>query len=350
MSAPTRPDPTTPDPTIPIRTWPRPRARVWAVWAAVALLLAACTSPGAGADDTGTTDGPDPDPVRVGAGPDPESVLLASTLAALLAHEDLDAEVVPFAEARDVRQALELGAVDLAPSYTGEVWLETLGRADPPGDPDDSFVAVRDHDQDDGLVWLRPRFGEGADQPPANATFAFVVRGPPSLDADLRTMSQLAARLSEQPDARVCVDREFASRPDGLPAVLAAYSVRSDRPFLAADPDEAVAGVTAGDCLAGLTTATAGTVWRAGLQPLVDDLRVFPAFVPLPVARTDVLDERPAIRVAIGPMAAQLTTSLLGQLNARVLEGEPIEQVADDAAVELLTRAGRPPSTDAEPG
>jgi osmoprotectant transport system substrate-binding protein len=267
-------------------------------------------------------DEPEAPPIRVAAGPDAETVLLAHTTVRLLELGGLPAEVVAFSEARDARQALELGDVDVRPGYTGETWLETLGRDNPPGDPTTSFLAVRDHDLDEGIRWLRPRFLEGIDQPPANATFAFVVQGPPSADADLRTMSQLAARLAERPDARVCVDREFGARPDGLRAVLEAYSMRSDRPFLAAGPAEAVLGVAAGDCLAGLTTATDGAAWAAGLRPLVDDLRVFPAFLPLPQIRTDVLDEHRSIQVALGPMAAQLTTALLGRWNAEVAAGD----------------------------
>lgn len=308
--------------------------------ATLLLLLTACTAVGAetGAPEEEVVQ----EPVRVGSGPDAESVLLARVMVELLGFGDVPAEEVPFTDPRDARQALEFGAIDMRPAYTGEAWLESLGRADPPGDPRISFVEVRDHDQPLGLLWLRPQFGEGLDEAPANSTFAFVVAGPPAINADLRTMSQLAARLSEQPDARVCVDREFGNRTDGLRAVLAAYSVRSDRPFLAADPEEAVLGVLAGDCLAGLTTATDGAAWRAGAYPLVDDLRVFPAFVPLPQLRQDVADERPEVRVAVGPMAAQLTTELLGHWNARIVGGELVEVVAEEAARELLARAGRP--------
>jgi osmoprotectant transport system substrate-binding protein len=317
--------------------------------------LTACSAVGVGAGEPTPSDttasGPTPadpatpgavEPIRVASGPDPETDLLAHILARLLELSGLPARVVPFSDARDARQALELGDVDVRPGYTGETWLETLELDNPPGDPEASFLAVRDHDLEEGIRWLRPRFLEGLDQPPANATFAFVVQGPPSVDADLRTISQLAARLAEQPEARVCVDREFGARGDGLRAVLQAYSMRSDRPFLAAGPEEAVLGVAAGDCLAGLTTATHGAAWAAGLRPLVDDLRVFPAFVPLPQIRTDVLDGNRAIQVALGPMAAQLSTALLGEWNARLALGEPVEEVADLAARELLARARRP--------
>ena len=324
--------------------------RSLALLAALSLALGACTAAdGSGTaatessgDGAGGSEVPDErDPVRVASGPDAETVLLAHTMAALIEFHGLPAEVVEFADAQASRVALERGRVEVRPGYTGEAWLEALGRPDPPSDPMESYLAVRDHDEREGILWLRPREGDGVDEPPANATFAFVVQGPPSVDADLRTMSQLAARLSEQPDALVCVDQEFGERPDGLPAVLSAYSVRSDRPFLAAAPEEAVLGVAAGDCLAGLTTATDGAVWRSGLRPLVDDLRVFPAFVPLPQLRVDAVTEDPEIRVALGPMAAYLSTAALGRWNARVAAGEPVEEVGHDAAHELMELADR---------
>lgn len=300
------------------------------------LLLTACAT---GAQTAEQDEGPEP--VRVAAGPDAESELLGHVLAQLLEAEDLEAELVTFSGAEDSRQALELGAVDVRVGYTGEAWLEVLGRADPPGDPRDSVAEVYAHDLAEDIVWLRPRYGDGADEPPANATFAFAVMGPPGADADLRTVSELATRLSEQAEARVCVDEEFGSRSDGLRAVLQAYSVRSDRPFLAASPEEAVVGVAAGDCLAGLTTTTDGHAWRSGLQTLTDDLQVFPAFVPLPQVRAEAVEEHSTLRGALTPFSAELTTALLGRSNAAVAGGAEVEEVAAELATELRRRAGR---------
>ncbi len=311
--------------------------KLWLVVAAVA--LSACTAVGAdagAADD----DAQGPEPLRVAGGPDPESALLAEVMVGLLELAELPAETVRYPGARSARQALEAGEVDVRTGYTGETWLESLGRADPPGDVQASFQEVSEHDVAE-VVWLRPRFLEGIDEPPANATFTFVVAGPPSLEAELTTVSQLATRLSERADATLCVDHEFASRPDGLRAVLAAYSVRSDQPVLAASPDEVVGAVLAGDCLAGLTTATDGRAWASGLRPLVDDLEVFPAFVVVPQISRAAVEEHPEIRAALGPLASHLSTQLLGRWNARVAAGEPIEQVAEDAVARLAELADR---------
>lgn len=305
------------------------------------LVLTGCAGTRSAADDA-------PPAVRVASGPDAETALLAHTLRALLGRAGIDADVVAFNDARDARRALEQGAVDLRPAYTGEVWLETLGRADPPSDPVLSAETVAEEDARQGIVWLLGPFDDAIDTPPANATFAFVVDEDTA--ATVGTVSQLATRLAEEPDAALCIDEEFAARPDGLRAVLTAYSVRSDQPVLAVGPADAVFGVTAGDCLAGLTTATDGAAWGSGLRPLVDDLRVFPAFVVLPQLRRSVDEQRPEIRRAVAPLSDGLSTSLLAAANARIVGGDALEQVGDELAVELLRRAGRPLEPDASAG
>lgn len=357
---------------MPVRRRPARPARA-VVFVLGVVLAAACGGP---------ADAPELGIVRVGAGPDTESLLLAETMVALLDARGVPAEVVGFADARDSRRALELADVELRVGYSGEAWLEVLGLPDPPGDPWQSVEAVREHDLDRGIVWLVPTGDDAGDDAGVdardeeeavaadggadiaadggaegaaaaiaslpNATFAFVVAGPPAVDADLRTVSQLAARLAERPDATVCVDGEFGERLDGLRAVLAAYSVRSDRPFLAADPAEAVLGVVAGDCLAGLTTATDGAAWRAGLVPLVDDLAVFPAFVPLPQVRLDVLETRPELAAALRPLVTELTTSDLARANGRVLAGLARVDVATELARLLSERAALEGTSDTE--
>ena len=291
----------------------------------LAVLILGCTSPPV---DEG------PPPFRIAVGPDPEAALLARTAGVLAADAGVPVELLELAEVRSERQAVELGDADLHVAYSGQAWLEVLGRADPPADPATGLAAVAAADLARGLVWLSPAAGEGVEEPPANATFALFVAGPPSVDADLRTLSGLALRLGERPDASLCIDEGFAARADGLGALLAAYGVRRDRPFLAADPERAVAGVVARDCLAGLTHATDGRAWAAGLQPLVDDLRFFFALVPAPVVRADALAEHPRLRAALAPLA-RLSTATLGRANARVAAGESVAAVAADLAAAL---------------
>lgn len=272
--------------------------------------------------------------VRVGTGQQPESRLLAGVMVELLDGAGVPATVVDLADASDARRALELGDVDVVPAYTGEAWLEVLNRADPPNDQATSLARVAEADEARGLVWLRPPIsGDGVTAPPADATFAFVVDedGP---HADVATMSQLATRLGQLASPVLCVDPSFAEREDGLPVVLGAYSIAPDSvERLGTTPQEAVLGVAAGDCDAGLTSATDGSAWALGQRPLADDLGVFPAFVVAPVVdAADVDRVEPALR----PLTRQLTTALLGGWNARVAQGESLEAVATAAAAALV--------------
>lgn len=295
---------------------------------ALAVALTACVPRPEPVDPTP----PEGSPVRVGTGPQQESRLLAAVMAALLAADGVPAEVVALADAGDARRALELGDVDVLPAYTGEAWLDVLGRADPPSDPATSLARVAESDESRGLVWLRPPIVGGLSSPPADATFAFVVDedGP---HGDIATMSQLATRLGQVEDPVLCVDPAFAAREDGLPVVLDAYSIAPDSvDRLGTTPSEAVLGVAAGDCDAGLTSATDGAAWSVGLRPLVDDLGVFPAFVVAPVVDRGDLDR---VEASLRPLTEQLTTAMLGGWNARVVRGESPAAVAA-AAVETL--------------
>ncbi len=283
----------------------------------------------------------EPPSLRVAVGPDAESQILARTIELLLDDVGTTTELVAFADGRSTRQAIELGDVDLVIAYSGEEWLGSLGRPNPPADAVVGLEVLAAADRARGLTWLLPDVGaaagtaSGLEEPPANATFAFFVAGPPSADADLRTLSELSLRLSQRPELSLCVDIEFGRRPDGLAALLSAYSVRRDRPFLAADPAEAVLGVLSGDCVAGLSHATDGLAWRSGLKPLVDDLRFFPAFVPSPVVRTAVLEDLPDIGSALRPLLDGLSTGMLGRANGEVASGVAVEVVARDLAVRL---------------
>jgi osmoprotectant transport system substrate-binding protein len=283
--------------------------------------------------------------VRIGTGPEPEVRLLAAILAELVAHEGHRPEIVDRADSAAARQALELGDVDILPGYTGQAWLEDLGLPNPPGDPRTSFARVATVDGSRGIRWVRPRFDteDVLDTrqagPPADATFGLFVRGVPAPDADVFTITQLATRLAERPEARVCVDQEFAVRPDGWQALAVAYSI-APRPLTWVGPTEAVQAVAAGECFVGLSAATVGEAWAAGLRLLADPLEVFPAFVVSVQVRDEAAQANPRLVAALQPFADELTTALLGTWNGQVVQGVAVADVAADAATVLRRRAG----------
>jgi osmoprotectant transport system substrate-binding protein len=279
---------------------------------------------------------PEQNPLRIGVGADAESELLGQVLAELLVRADLPAEVVTFGHARDVRRAILLDEIDMMPSYTGAVWLDVLAWTDPVSDPALSYERVRSMDAERGLVWLPPTG--------ANATFAFVVSAESEQMAEVETLEDLAF-VNTDPDALLCVDPDFAERPDGLGEFARVLSISDEvvlNQVVALEPRETVAAVAGGDCVAGLTTTTDGEAWAAGLRPLVDPgQRVFPAFVVGAVVAESTLEEHPEIELALAPFTF-VTTELLAEWNGRRVEGEPVEDVVDRAAatlVEMLARA-----------
>lgn len=320
--------------------------RVAALLALAALAMAACTPrgdigvvPTTGASSDATPAGPR---VVIGTSPLAESRLLGATMAELLTIGGFTPTIDERADSAILRDALEVGDVDAAPGYSGRAWLEVLQRPDPPGDPRTSFARVREADLTDGIVWLSPRFDleAGADGPPADSTFGLFVRGVPSADADLTSVAQLALRLGERPDAEVCLDQQFADRPDGWSAVAQAYAI-GERTLTLAVPEQALALVAEGSCLVGLASATDGRAWGAGLALLNEPLDVFPAFVVTAQVRASTLERLPGVREALTPLPAQLTTRLLGEANAAVVAGASIEEVARELARGLLQRDGR---------
>ncbi len=303
----------------------------------VAVTVASCLPDGRGGAPA--TPSPSGAPtVRIGVGPESESIVLGTVLAGLVADADLEPVLVELADAGAVRQALELGDVDVAPGYSGQVWLEEFGRENPPGDPRTSFQRVRSADEPTGITWLRPDFDveAGVDGPPADATFGLFVA--PATASEVATIPQLATALGERDDAAICVDPSFGARADGWSALASRYSIASSV-LTEAPPAEAIAGVANGQCFVGLSTLTDGAAWLEGLVPLADPLDVFPAFVVGVQARQDALDAVAGLEAAIQPLASTLTTRMLGTWNARVVRGDALEDVAAEAVVEVRRAA-----------
>lgn len=323
------------------------------------MLVAACTP--VATEPAAPTPTPTGPLVRIGSGPEAESELLAEIIRELAEVAGYRARIVERADGGAARQALELGDVDVLTGYTGQAWLEVLGLPNPSGDPRTSYARVSSVDSSNDVRWLRPRFDleAGVNGPPADATFGLFVRGFPSRDADLYTITQLATRLGERPDATVCVDPDFAVRPDGWAALATAYSI-ADRPLTGVGPTEAVQRVAAGECLVGLGAATDGEAWAAGLRLLEDPLQVFPSFVVSVQVREDYAEAQPDLVEALEPLANELTTALLGSWNGQVVRGAQqverealVDEVAAAAARTLRQRSGldtppppRPPRTD----
>lgn len=271
--------------------------------------------------------------VVVGAGSTDEQSVLGELAVAALERAGLDAELRDdLGGTVDLRREAIQGSVDLFWGYTGATWVRGLHEESPPADPTESYERVRRADEDRGLVWLEPT--------DVNATLAlFVDRADLPQDRDRATLSWVSSALSGG-EGVLCADPDFVHRAGGLDALTDAYAINRDQlQVRARAEDEAIAGVAAGKCFAGLATATSGAARNAGLVPVKDDLVVFPAFVVAPVAREAAVQRLPGLADALAPLVGALDTATLASLNARVAAGADAGDVAEEFLAGMETEA-----------
>lgn len=285
------------------------RSRLLVV-AVVLLAASGCTLPTAA----------QPDAVVVGVGALPEQEVLGALAVEALERADVTVEREEgLATTVGLRREAASGRVDLYWDYTGAAWSRGLGEPAPPADPVESWERIRAADHHNGLRWLEPT--------EANATLALFVRADAIPEGEAR-LSWLAGELSAG-ERVLCADPDFLSRPGGLDALAAEYAIDLARVLgRPATEEDAVAGVAAGECFAGVATATLGQARLEGLVPVSDDLSVFPAFIVAPVVREESPADRVVVREALAPVVEALDTATLRRLNAEHARGEAPDELA----------------------
>ena len=301
--------------------------RGWALVLGVA--LAGCAL----ADDPDTTDDVDAGSVdatalegvtlNVGSKQFDEQLLLGQLTIQMLAAAG--AEVTDDTDIQGslaTRQALLRGDIDVYYDYTGTGWTTYLGHPSSIQDPTELYEAVAAEDRrKNGLVWGEPA--------PSNNPYAIAVTEEFAKRAGLATLSDMSDHLAANPDASVCVESEFAARPDGLPGLAAAYGL----PITAAAAD--TVGITAvyqlidrGRCDFGEVFTTDGRVRIYGLVLLADDRGFFPPYNAAPIVRAGDPASSPMLEV-LAPLTATLTTEVMTDLNTEVsVKGFRPERVA----------------------
>lgn len=156
------------------------------------------------------------------------------------------------------------------------------------------------------------------------------VQGDERPPAEEGTLSWLAGRLGAE-SAALCADAAYLAAPAGYAYLADTYAIGVDSvtTVVATEP-KAIEAVVSGECLAGLATATSGAARSRGLEPLIDDQGVFPAFVAAPVVVKDGRADSDEVIAALTALAMSLDTEGLAGLNALVLEGQTVGAVAGE--------------------
>ncbi|NYD42928.1 glycine betaine ABC transporter substrate-binding protein [Nocardioides panaciterrulae] len=267
-------------------------------------------------------------PVTVGSKDFDEQLVLGALTTQYLCLAGADATAdLNTQGSTQARDKVIRGDNDVMWEYTGTGWINYLGHDTPIFDPQEQYDKVKAEDaKKNGVYW-----GPLA---PFNNTYAFAVPEAFGQKNHLTTDSDMAAYLKQHPDATVCVESEFASRPDGYPGFKKAYGISSG------DVKSLGTGVIytqtgKGTCDFGEIFTTDGRIKANHLSVLEDDKQFFPLYNGVPITRVDFNDKHPEVMKALQPLADALTTEVMQKLNTeKSAQGISESQVAHDYLVE----------------
>ena len=222
------------------------------------------------------------------------------------------------------RNALIRGEIDTYYDYTGTGWIVYLKHTENIADPEELYQNVAQEDlKENGLVWGQPA--------PFNNTYTMAVTEEFAEENSVATLSDMATYIDENPDSSVCVESEFAARPDGLPGMAKAYDMSiPESSIQSLGVGVIYPQIDQGECDFGEVFTTDGRISALGLLPLEDDKSFFPLYNGAPIVSEENA-EGDAILEVLAPLSETLTTEVMAELNAKVsAEGLPVEDVASD--------------------
>ncbi len=217
-------------------------------------------------------------------------------------------------------RALQSGAIDLYPEYTGTGLVTLLGE-EARGTPAEVLRRVRRAFRGRwDLEWLAPLGFENS--------YEVAVRRPVAESLQLRTLADLAARGA---DLRYAFGYEFQQRRDGLIGLREVYGLQPRRLVgMQQNLKYQAAGDGSVDVIDVYTTD--GLVLVHDLVVLDDPLGVFPPYQAAPLVRGATLRAHPAVAARLDRLSQVVDEATMRALNRRVeVEGEAIETVAADA-------------------
>lgn len=207
--------------------------------------------------------------------------------------------------------ALEAGAIDLYPEYTGTVAREILKLA---GNPSLDVLNRR----------LAP-LGFGVAVPLGfNNTYALAMREAAAAELGIRTISDLA----QHPSLRFGLSQEFIGRADGWPGLARAYGLARVAPA-GLDHGLAYEATAAGRIDVMDVYTTDAKIARYALRVLDDDRGFFPQYEAVLLYRLDVPRRFPQAWEALRALEGRIDARTMIRLNAAAeVEGKSIADAA----------------------
>lgn len=254
-----------------------------------------------------------PDPIVVGSKSFTESRILAEIVAQLIeTRTDLAVErKLGLGGTQICFGALQRGAIDIYPEYTGTAWSALLGESERIGDPLRVFARVQ--------ARLRAEHGVIALQPFGFAnSYALAMVEARAAELGVTRISDLVPLGSQ---LRVAVSHEFLERGDGYPGLAKAYGL-SFPDLRGVEHGLVYEGLEAGEIDVIDAYTTDGKLLEYDLRMLEDDLRFFPPYQAIPLVRAEILAQHPELDGVLDQLAYALPEATIQRLNQKVESGQ----------------------------
>ncbi len=209
--------------------------------------------------------------------------------------------------------ALESGAIDVYPEYTGTIAFELLG-------------LKRPHSIDELNRLLQPR-GLAVGVPLGfNNSYALAMTERQAAALGVRRISELA----QLPQLRFGLSQEFVNRRDGWPALKGAYGLPGGN-VRGLDHGLAYEAVAGGQVDVVDVYATDAKIVRYGLRVLIDDRGFFPTYDAVLLYRRDLPQRFPQAWPALQALEGRISAARMTAMNAASeISGRPFARVAGE--------------------
>ena len=226
--------------------------------------------------------------------------------------------------------ALQDGAIDLYPDYTGTI-VETVLR----GSGATSVEALEETLAARGLAMIGPLGFEN--------TYALAVRAAWATDHGLRTVTDLA----RVPGLKIGVSHEFLGRSDGWPGLSARYGF-TPGDVRAMDHGLAYAALVDGSVDAVDAYSTDAKIAKYDLRLLDDDRHFFPSYAACFLYRKDARARFPDAFAALAALKGAIDVEAMREMNGSVeIDGRSFADVAHSfLARKRAAPGGGPPSAE----
>jgi len=228
-----------------------------------------------------------------------EQYIIGQVIKQLLEDRGFTVELKSGRSTMYLREAMEFGDIDICAEYSGTAWMVHLDHVYQPGmDSNEVYDKVKEEDEGNGFVWLDPMWN--------NNTYALASWPEFVEEHGLNTLSDLASLYREQEgEVKTFIGLEFATRPDGLPAVEEYYDFKVTEASLVTEPPGAsLRSLAEHEVDVAMVFGTDAEVAEHGWHVYVDDKAFFPPYDLTPYIRKEVLDEYPEIADILNELVA----------------------------------------------